>query len=135
MMNKPPIVPSDRVVSAYANAQNSYGEIEVGLDRFTRRLESILESQLSQTPQSSSPVEVLKRLHTSDIYLTVGCALPTESAWRKFIECFRPLIHGVAYYASGDSERAWELTVDVLAHLYMPNRAGLSRIASFDGRW
>jgi RNA polymerase sigma factor (sigma-70 family) len=135
MTDKPPQALKHVFREAYRSALNSYGDIEVGFDQFANKLETIAQNEHGEDFDESFLRGLVKKLHTNDVYLTIGCALPTETAWRTFTEYFKPIIHGVAFYATGDSERAWELTVDVLTHLYMPGRYGLSRIASFDGRW
>src|SRR5262249_10959419 len=134
MTSCPPPVPDEVCLKLYRKALDCYGDIDVEVSSYTQRLRSVVQYHLLNTDNLDAYLKPLERWHTNDLYLSVGCAHRTEAAWRKFDSCFKPFIQRVACQVCGNSNAARELTFDVFADLFMSDRSGKSRIASYDGQ-
>jgi len=73
-------------------------------------------------------------LHTSDLYLAIGCAEHSEPAWQRFTATYRKFIRSLARLFCKTPDGARDLADNVLVDLLLPDRSGQSRIASYDGR-
>jgi RNA polymerase sigma factor (sigma-70 family) len=69
-----------------------------------------------------------------NLYLTVACSRSSDRAWTRFVTAYQKYIDKVARFVSPTSDAARELASGVMADLFMPDRSGHSRIASFDGQ-
>ena len=131
----PQLSAENSCTTAYYDAKIDHGDIGLDLGKFVSRISEIVDRRVGVSPPTELVAEVVRSLHTADLYLTIGCAEPTEPAWRRFETCFGGFLYRVAYFACGHSEGAREIAAAVVADLYLPDRTGRSRIASFDGTY
>lgn len=127
---------SSLVAQAYRKGYAQHGEIDLKAERFENCLCLVMEKH----PDSNGPaatatwVDYFQTLRTTDLYLTVACAQPTELAWKRFITAYQRFINEVARFVSPSNDVARELAENLLSDLFLPDGSGRSRIASFDGR-
>jgi RNA polymerase sigma factor (sigma-70 family) len=76
----------------------------------------------------------LKSLCTTDLYLSAACSQSSERGWERFTVTYNPVIVGFARLACRNRDLAIEVAAAVLANMFLPDKSGRSRIASFDGR-
>jgi len=79
-------------------------------------------------------IDFVAGLHVKDFYLAVACAQHSERAWHLFITIYQKYIIDLSYFLSPNSDAARELADDMLVDLFLPDRVGNSRIASYAGR-
>lgn len=119
---------------AYARAQSRHGDLGLDLSVFASRLMAIAQ-KLAVTGEACDEIEdILRCLHTDDLYLTIACGLPSEVAWLRFRSLYRKYIHDLARYSCPTPYVAREVADGVLADLFLYDRLGRSRIVSYDGR-
>src|SRR6185503_3488560 len=73
-------------------------------------------------------------LHSTDLYLTAACSQSSDAAWGRFEMNYRKFINDIARYMAHSADVGSEVAAVIMAILFMPDRSGQSRIASFDGR-
>lgn len=79
-------------------------------------------------------IELLKRLHTSNLYLAIACAQRSDKARQRFLEVYGDYILQVAIACSSSQLVAEELVDRVLAYLFTPDATGELPFAQYDGR-
>lgn len=131
MSNEPQFGTEGLYAQTYESARARYGEIGVGFEEFANGLRLIIERQACE----QSGRGLIRDLYTDDIYLTLGCALPTDAAWKEFIRSYKSLIRDIAYYVCRTKQGVADIAMDVIADLYMRDRSGKSRIASYNGSY
>jgi RNA polymerase sigma-70 factor len=127
-----PTEAGDRIAEAYSAGLAVHGRLDLEGDVFASRIWAITRKYLE--PDTSDPeiAEFVCRLHTDDLYLATACAQGSEGAWRRFDAVFRKdLNHVCGYLGYGVSP---ELAQTLWSDLFLPDRSGQSRIASYDGR-
>jgi RNA polymerase sigma-70 factor len=129
-----PTVPKDLLEQAYLSGYAVYGDLNLSLDKFITHLLPIIRKH-SQSDGEEEPVaSLIGRLHTADLYLSAACALQSEKAWSRFDSAYRPYIYDLAALACVSIDMAYELAGDILPDMFLPDRSGKSRIASYDGQ-
>jgi hypothetical protein len=81
-----------------------------------------------------TPIELLKRLHTTDLYLSLACAKRSDKARRRFIEVYGAYLLQVAEACSPSRRAAEGLTDRVLMYIFAPDATGELPFARYDGR-
>lgn len=81
-----------------------------------------------------TPIEILKRLHTIDLYLSIACAQRGDQARKRFIEVYDAYLLQVALACSSSQSVAEELVDRVLTYLFTPDATGQLPFAQYDGR-
>lgn len=66
--------------------------------------------------------------------MSVACGEGADVAWDHFWAIYERRIWETANSVSRSRSEASDVADNILAHLYLPDRSGRSRIASFDGR-
>jgi RNA polymerase sigma-70 factor len=125
---------SDLAAQAYLVAYAFHGDIELQPEEFETQLRLVIEKHLGSNAPDAAQLSFGVTLRTTDLYLTIACAKPTESAWRRFSVAYQQYIDAVARFVSPTNSVARELAENLLADLFLPDSTGGSRIASFDGR-
>ena len=135
-MTSPPLVLGlDRIIRhAYLRGQTLHGDLSVPLEQYESYLIPIIEKRFGLSEEQVLPSTILKTLYLEDLYLSIACAEASEIAWRKFAAIYGEYIRKIALYVCTTGDQANELSSSVMADLYMPDRAGRSRIAGYDGR-
>lgn len=122
------------IEQSYAAGYARHGDIGLYADEFADRLIAIVEKHSGQGATADADRALLLSLHAGDLYLAIACALPSEAAWLRFRTLYRKYIHDLARSACPTPDAAREIADGVLADLFLHDRLGRSRIASYDGR-
>jgi len=122
------------VGEAYAAGRARHGNIGLLIDRYSDRIAEVLEKRLGAKPVEHEAIGLFEHLYTTDLYLTTACALPSEAAWGRFDYLYHGYLQRVSASVCATKDAAGELAEGLAAYLFLPNQAGRSRIAGFDGR-
>jgi RNA polymerase sigma-70 factor len=118
----------------YWNGYFCHGDLQVGLKEFEVQLWSTVEKASGENVTSDNAVRILNSLHCNDLYLAFGCAHHSSVAWDRFISIYRKYIHDLTAFVCPVKSMVYELAETVLTDLFLPDRSGYSRIASYNGR-
>jgi RNA polymerase sigma-70 factor len=119
---------------SYLDGYASLGDLGLGQEEYKSHLIHITEKYLGVDAQRQTAINFVGNLHTRDLYLGLACAQRTDLAWNYFIANYGKYIKSLASYMSSNSDSAIELADDVTVDLFLPDTAGHSRIASYEGR-
>ena len=138
------------IANAYSDGYARFGDLGLDLKTFTDRIHSIVRKYLGPSPSQSEVITFVKGLRGSDLYLASACAqhglgggLKTREgfsedeaskAWRVFENTYKSYIHSLARFFHHSGFIADDLADNILADLFLPERSGVSRIASYSGR-
>ena len=137
------------ISSAYSEGLERFGDLGLDLPTYADRIDSIIRKHLGKSPTSDSTVRFVKALHGRDLYLTTACALSSPGvtlrnsqepadrasiAWKTLETTYKGLIYDLVRFFYRSSFVAQDLADNILAELFLPDRSGHSRIASYDGR-
>jgi RNA polymerase sigma-70 factor (ECF subfamily) len=134
MSSAPAVIVSNLAMQAYSDGYACYGDIDLKLERFESQLRLVIEKHLGASALEAATLRFINTLHTADLYLAIACSQSSDRAWEQFISAYQSYIDKVAWFVSPTSDSARELATSVMADLFMPDRSGHSRIASFDGQ-
>src|SRR5882672_1617033 len=147
-----PLTPElDAVIrSGYSEGQARFCELALDLDIYTKRIQMIIHKHLGADPAEKSAVNFTKGLHGVDLYLAVACAQYTPKsaeesqaslaseqaslAWKTLESTYKHFIRGLAHFFFRKGFVSQDLADSIFADLFLPDRSGTSRIASYDGR-
>lgn len=134
MSSAPAITLSSLATKAYWDGYASHGDIDLQPEKFESHLWVVIEKHLGSNAPAAATLSFFNTLHTTDLYLTVACFQSSDRAWTRFVTAYQRYIDKVARFVSPTRDAACELASDVMADLFMPDKSGRSRIASFDGQ-
>jgi RNA polymerase sigma-70 factor, ECF subfamily len=118
----------------YRNGYSCHGDLQVGLKEFEVQLGVIVEESLGENATSDNAVRIINSLHGNDLYLALACAQQSPMAWDRFTSIYRKYIHDLTAFVCPVKSVVYELAETILTDLFLPDRSGCSRIASYDGR-
>ncbi len=133
------------VASAYSEGQDRFGDLGLDLATFSARISAIIKKHLGPSPSPAEAVAFLKLLHGRDLYLATACAKcspggssPSDefagAAWRMFESNYKTFVCDLVRFSFRPSFASQDLADNILTDLFLPDRSGCSRIASYDGR-
>jgi len=123
------------VRKAYSDGYACHGDVGLELEEFESHLIFIKEKLCGAGPLPPAQlIDLFRRLCAADLYLAVACAQGSDRAWQVFDARYRNYLHDVARHSGLPPYVAQSLAENVLGDLYMPDRSGRCRIASYDGR-
>ena len=138
------------IAGAYAEGQARFGNLGLDFSTYTERIGSIVRKHLGKSPSTEEIISFVKALHGRDLYLATACAqsspgiaappsgkeLPENAgiAWKTLETTYKGLICDLVRFFYRTSFAAQDLADNILADLFLPDRSGHSRIASYDGR-
>lgn len=138
------------VADAYSGGVTRFGDLGLDLNTFRNRIASVIQKHLGHSRSTEKVKAFLKSMHGSDLYLTTACAQcgpggggeaddPGSSRqssipWKTFATTYGNYIRNLARLFHHSGFLAEDLANNILADLYLPDRSGASRIASYDGR-
>jgi len=138
------------IANAYSEGYARFGDLGLDLKTFADRVHSIMHKHLGPSPSQTEAITFVNGLRGSDLYLASACALhgiggalatkegPARDeagiAWRVFENTYKSYIHSLARFFHRSGFIADDLADDILADLFLPERSGVSRIASYSGR-
>jgi RNA polymerase sigma-70 factor len=119
---------------AYSAGYAYHKDLQLDVGKFIVHLLSVVEKYLGPNAAAPAIVNFINNLHTNDLYLAVSCAQHVEAAWDRFYKSYQKYVNDLALSVSQTSDTARELAVNVLEDLFLTDRSGRSRIASYEGR-
>lgn len=114
--------------------QKHYGDIGLPQDAYRAYVRGIVCKYLGATPPHDAAVELVNKLYARDLYLACGCVYESERAWQVLDNAFRKFIHDLVRFYYRDCRDSEEVADSVLVSLFLPDRSGHPRIASYEGR-
>jgi RNA polymerase sigma-70 factor len=119
---------------AYADAYSYHGDLGLEADQFAAYLIAIVEKDFRPAVPRSAALSFIDSLHTCDLYLAAACAQHNAAAWSSFMRLYQKYLNDIALSVSPNCDAASELAGSVLVDMFLPDRSGQSRIASYHGR-
>ncbi|HZD95714.1 MAG TPA: hypothetical protein VE133_15735, partial [Candidatus Sulfotelmatobacter sp.] len=139
----------DQLISnGYAEGHNRFGDLGLDFGTYQNRIRMIVEKNLGESPSPEIILSFVRNLHAADLYLATACAreslgffpgspLPgnySSCAWQRLEREYRAFVNDLVRFLSRQRLEAQDCTDSLLADLFMPNRVGVSRILSYEGR-
>ncbi len=124
----------DGVVAAmFAEAIAFHGDLGLTPDAWAARIAGILQ-KCGRDSADAATAMFVERLHGRDLYLATSCAARCDSAWRRFAGLYQKHITELVRCLARNPLQAADVGDTLLVDLFLPDRSGQSRIASYDGR-
>jgi RNA polymerase sigma-70 factor, ECF subfamily len=118
----------------YQSGCSCHGDLQIGLGEFELLLRAKIEKTIGENITSDNNAHTINSLHGDDLYLAFACALHKPIAWERFTNIYRKYIHELTAFVSPVKGLTDELAETIITDLFLPDRSGHSRIASYDGR-
>lgn len=133
------------IASAYSEGHTHFGELGLTLSAYNARINAILRKHLGPTPNPSTTIAFVKSLHGRDLYLATACAQcspggttgPDEyagAAWKILENTYKGFVCDLVRFSYRPGFASQDLADNIVTDLFLPDRSGASRIASYDGR-
>ena len=122
---------------AYAQALNTHGDLGLCYDAYAARLVPILSACLvgrTHATEACIPKPTVTQLHTSDLYLALACVQGSETGWIRFNVSYKRYLQQLAARFDRTCDPV-EVADAIAADLWLPDRSGRPRIASYDCRY
>ena len=119
---------------AYCDGYEFHGELGLEAEVFAGYLTAIAEKHLGPGVPRAVTLSFVDSLHICDVYLAAACAQHSPAAWSRFMRLYQKYLNDIALPVSPSSDAAHELADSVLVEMFLPDRSGHSRIASYHGR-
>ena len=123
----------DIVAASYQGAIAFHGDLGLSIGAWKLRVLRILR-KCNQHPEDSSAAVFTERLHTRDLYLATCCAERVDAAWQRFEALYHKYVRELVRALCPRTLQALDVGEGMLVDLFLPDRSGESRIASYDGR-
>lgn len=147
----PPSLEFESIISAaYAEGCARFGDLGLNPRIYCNRIYSIVQKHLGASSLPNMELDFVRTLHGCDLYLATACARcspgmmngdvemadpeQASSAWRVLEKTYKGFICDLVRFFYSTSFAAQDLADSILADLFLPDRSGYSRIASYDGR-
>ena len=139
----------ESIAALYFEGYSRFGDLGLDPEAFNERARNIIRKYLGSSPPTDEALAFIRSLHGRDLYLTTACAqhglgapestgklsaLQASIPWKTFEATYKGHIHNLARLFHHPGFIADDLADSVLADLFLPDRSGVSRIASYDGR-
>ncbi|HEY6250670.1 MAG TPA: sigma-70 family RNA polymerase sigma factor [Candidatus Angelobacter sp.] len=138
------------IAEAFADAELKFGDLGLDFYIYCERVLSIVHKHLGPSPAANRAIDYVRRLNCRDLYLATACAqsglgvAPSSSpaastqhfglAWKALEVRYKGLVCDLVRFFYRRSLAADDLADNILTDLFLPDRRGRSRIASYDGR-
>ena len=119
---------------AYSDGYGFHGDLGLEAEVFAGHLTAIAEKHLGPGVPRAVTLSFIDSLHTCDVYLAAACAQHSAAAWSRFMKLYQKYLKDIALSVSPTGDAALELADSVLVEMFLPDRSGRSRIASYHGR-
>lgn len=123
----------DVIAAAYRDAIAFHGDLGLPAGAWKHRVHAILR-RCGKDPADEGAAGFAERLHNRDLYLATCCAERFDSAWRRFEALYQKYIQELVRCVARNALQAFDVGEGLLVDLFLPDRSGQSRIASYDGR-
>jgi RNA polymerase sigma-70 factor (ECF subfamily) len=121
------------ITMSFADARAFHGDL--GLTSGMWRDRVLMTVQKSDRRVTDATAGILvERLHSRDLYLATSCAASLEPAWCRLQALYQKYIQELVRCLARNPLQASEVGEALLVDLFLPDRSGQSRIASYDGR-
>jgi RNA polymerase sigma-70 factor (ECF subfamily) len=110
-----------------------HGDLGLTSGAWAARIAGILQ-KCGRPPGDPAAAMFVERLHGRDLYLATSCAASHDSAWRRFEALYQKHIRELVRCLARNPLQAADVGETLLVDLFLPDRSGRSRIASYDGR-
>ena len=126
----------DELVSVrFRSALAVHGDLGVDQHSFRLHVSRVVEKHFGSTEvETPALLNFVTTLHTDDLLLALGCAKGLNYAWQRFSDQYRKCVADLSRHPSGQGLDLQELGETLWVDLFLPDRSGASRIASYDGR-
>jgi len=124
----------DIVRDRFRLASAVHGDLGVSVEEFQTHLKRISERYMGSSISDEAEMTFVRTLHTNDLLLTLACAKGVDAGWRRFHTSYRKYLSDLSRHLLGGSPDLEELGETIWIDLFLPDRSGQSRIASYDGR-
>ena len=118
----------------YRSGSSHHGDLQVRPEEFKILLWAKVRKLLGKNATEDEAIRIINSLHSNDLYLAFACAQHRPIAWDRFTTIYRKYIHDLTAFISPVKGLGYELAETIIADLFLPDRSGNSRIASYDGR-
>ncbi|PYT05054.1 MAG: hypothetical protein DMF60_13165, partial [Acidobacteria bacterium] len=119
---------------AYCDGYDFHGELGLDAEVFAGYLTAIAEKHLGPAVPRAVTLRFVDSLHIRDVYLAAACAQHSPAAWARFMKLYQKFLKDIAFPVSPSTGAAHELADSVMVEMFLPDRSGHSRIASYHGR-
>jgi RNA polymerase sigma-70 factor len=123
----------DVIATALRDAVAFHGDLGLADGTWTQRVMASLK-KCKKNPSDPGTALFAERLHNRDLYLATCCAERLDAAWQRFEALYQKYVEELVRYLSRTSLQALDVGEGLLFDLFLPDRSGHSRIASYDGR-
>ncbi len=122
------------VAEAFEEARLAHGDLHLPFETFRGRILAIAHKHLRPDAAWWAIRDFARKLNTIDLYLASACGARGEAAWQRFAFLYRRVLRDLHQFISPGMEAASDLGDQTLIDMFLPDRSGQSRIASYDGR-
>jgi RNA polymerase sigma-70 factor, ECF subfamily len=124
---------TELISSSYLEGVKVHGDVGVTFERFRERLERIvLRHADSVGPEVRG--SFIGSLHMTDLLLACACGDGSEIGWQRFFILYRKYLSDIGRALIGGCAETEEIGETIWIDLFLPDKSGASRIASYDGR-
>lgn len=121
------------IAASFADATTFHGDLGLTSSAWRERvLTTLTKSDRRMTDATAGMV--VERLHCRDLYLATACAARLEPAWCRLETLYQRYVQELVRCLARNPLQACEVGEALLVDLFLPDRSGHSRIASYDGR-
>ena len=129
---------SGPVKKCYEKCTEDFDSFEISLNNFTRKLKKSLKDTFGEkvfTMDEGLFISCLQKIHTTDLYLTMGMSAGDEKAWEIFNQRFAPKINEFSQYYADDEDIAEDVFAYTKSSLFVKiKKTGKPKIDSYNGR-
>jgi len=129
---------SGPVKKCYEKCTENFDTFEISLNNFTRKLKKSLKATFGEkvfTMGEESFISYIQKIHTTDLYLTMGMSAGNEKAWEIFNQRFAPKINEFSQYYADDEDIAEDVFAYTKSSLFVKiKKTGKPKIDSYNGR-
>ena len=129
---------SGPVKKCYEKCTEDFDSFNISLNNFTRKLKKSLKDTFGEkvfTMDEGLFISCLQKIHTTDLYLTMGMSAGDEKAWEIFNQRFAPKINEFSQYYADDEDVAEDVFAYTKSSLFVKiKKTGKPKIDSYNGR-
>src|ERR1041385_491115 len=144
-----PFVELESIISrAYEEGLTRYGDLGLDLSVYRARIHSIIAKHVDPSADPKQSITFAKALHGRDLYLATACAQHSpgsqdntsgsrgnaDIAWKTLELNYKAFVYDLVRFFYRPGFISQDLADNIIADLFLPDRSGVSRIASYDGR-
>jgi RNA polymerase sigma-70 factor len=123
------------VRETYQSALIINGDLGVDFPTFEAHLRNVVgRSFPKRKVDRQAQARFVRSLHTNDLLLALACSRGSNAAWQRFSSLYRTYLANLSNRLIGRGFDPQDLSDTICIDLFLPDRSGQSRIASYDGR-